>query len=66
MKNYLVFEKAVLATYRRGLVSFDEAENKLYGYLKCMTDMEVIEKDRASEEFRMAVKKLLCISEERK
>lgn len=63
MKNYLVFEKEVLATYRRELVSFGEAENKLFGYLKCMIDMEVIEQDRAIEEFRMSVKKLLCISE---
>lgn len=65
MVKYLEFESMVLATYRRGLVSFDEAENKLFGYLKCMTDMEVIEQDRASEEFQMTVKKLLDISERR-
>lgn len=63
MKNYLVFEKEVLATYRRGLVSFEEAENKLFGYLKCMIDMEVIEQDRAIEELRMTVKKLLYVTE---
>lgn len=61
MKNYLVFEKEVLATYRRGLVSFEEAESKLFGYLRCMIDMEVIEQDRAIEEFRMTVKKLLVV-----
>ena len=58
MRKYLEFEKAVLATYRRRLISFDEAENKLFGYLKCMVDMKVIEQDRASEEFQLALKKL--------
>lgn len=65
MVKYYKFESMVLVTYRRGLVSFEEAENKLFGYLKCMADMEVIEQDRASEEFQMAVKKLLDISERR-
>lgn len=65
MIKYCEFESMVLATYRRGLVSFEEAENKLFGYLKCMTDMEIIEQDRASEDFQIAVKKLLDISERR-
>lgn len=65
MVKYAEFETIVLATYRRGLVSFEEAENKLYGYLKCMTDTGAIEEYRASEEFQMAVKKLLYISERR-
>lgn len=63
MAKYCEFEIMVLATYRRGLVSFEEAESKLFGYLKCMADMEVIEWDRASEEFQISVKKLLDISE---
>lgn len=58
MRKYLEFEKSVLATYRRCLISFDEAENKLFGYLKCMVDMKVIEQDRASEEFQISVKKI--------
>lgn len=65
MVKYYKFESMVLASYRRELASFEEAENKLFGYLKCMTDMEVIEPDRASEEFQMAVKKLLDISKRR-
>lgn len=65
MVKYAEFETIVLATYRRGLVSFEEAENKLYGYLKCMTDIGAIKEYRASEEFQMAVKKLLDISERR-
>lgn len=65
MVKYVEFETIVLATYRRGLVSFDEAENKLYGYLKCMTDMEVINEYRASEEFGTAVQKLFCIRRQR-
>ena len=56
MVKYAEFETIVLATYRRGLVSFEEAENKLYGYLKCMTDIGTIKEHRASEEFQMAVK----------
>ena len=63
MAKYCEFEIMVLATYRRGLVSFEEAESKLFGYLKCIADMEVIEWDRASEEFQISVKKLLDISE---
>mgnify|MGYP006870559799 FL=1 len=65
MIKYYEFESMVLASYRRELTNFEEAENKLFGYLKCMTDMEVIERDRASEEFQMAVKKLLDISKRR-
>lgn len=52
MVKYAEFETIVLATYRRGLVSFEEAENKLYGYLKCMTDIGTIEEHRAREEFQ--------------
>jgi hypothetical protein len=62
MIKYVEFETIVLATYRRGLASFEEAENKLYGYLKCMTDIGVLEVHRASEEFQISVKKLLDIS----
>lgn len=65
MVKYVEFENSVLATYRRGFISFDEAENELFGYLKCMVDMKVIEQDRASEEFQISVKKLLYISERR-
>lgn len=59
MKNYMKFENAVVNTYRRGLISFDEAISKLFGYIKCMADMEIIESDRAKEEMNIAVKKLL-------
>lgn len=65
MIKYCEFEIMVLATYRRGLVSFEEAESKLFGYLKCMADMEVIEWDRAREELQISVKKLLDILERR-
>lgn len=65
MVKYAEFETIVLATYRRGLVSFEEAENKLYGYLKCMTDMDVINEYRASEEFGTAVQKLIGIRRQR-
>ncbi len=59
MKNYMKFEKSVINTYRRGLINFDEASNKLFGYIKCMVDMEIIESDRAEEEMNIATKKLL-------
>ena len=65
MIKYCEFEIMVLATYSRGLVSFEEAESKLFGYLKCMADMEVIEWDRAREELQISVKKLLDILERR-
>lgn len=59
MKNYMKFEKSVVDTYKRGLIDFDEAINKLFGYIKCMVDMEIIEFDRATEEMNIATKKLL-------
>lgn len=59
MKEYAKFEKSVLNTYKRGLINFDEAINKLFGYIKCMVDMEIIEFDRATEEMNIATKKLL-------
>lgn len=59
MKNYMEFEKSVVNTYKRGLIDFDEAINKLFGYIKCMVDMEIIESDRATEEMNIATKKLL-------
>ena len=40
-------------------IDFDEAINKLFGYIKCMVDMELIESDRAEEEMNIATKKLL-------
>lgn len=59
MKEYAKFEKSVLNTYKRGLINFDESINKLFGYIKCMVDMEIIEFDRATEEMNIATKKLL-------
>ena len=59
VKKYLEFEKAVINTYRRDLIDFDEAINKLFGYIKCMVDMELIESDSAEEEMNIATKKLL-------
>lgn len=59
MKNYMRFEESVVNTYRRGLIDFDEAINKLFGYIKCMVNMEIIESDRATEEMNLATKKLL-------
>lgn len=59
MTKYMKFEKAIINTYRRGLIDFDEAFNKLFGYLKCMVDMGLIESDRATEEMSLTTKKLL-------
>lgn len=59
MKGYMRFEKSVVNTYRRGLIDFDEAINKLFGYIQCMVDMEIIESDRATEEMNIATKKML-------
>lgn len=64
MIKYLKFEACVLETYRRGLVNFDEAENKLYGYLKRMEDEGLLDFGRVTEEFKISIKKLLDISVE--
>lgn len=59
MTNYMKFEKEVINAYRRDLIDFNEAINKLFGYIKCMADMGLIERDRATEEMNLTTKKLL-------
>lgn len=59
MKKYTEFEKMTIAKYRRGLINFEQAENCLYGYLKCLVDMQELDEERLGEEFTISINKLL-------
>lgn len=59
MKNLMKFENLTLSNYKRGLIDFNTALANVSGYIICMTDMEVIEKDRATEEYTLFVKMLM-------
>lgn len=59
MKNLMKEEQKTINNLKRGLINYTEAQNYLFGYIKCMVDMQVIEKDRASEEKNRIVKRLL-------
>ena len=59
MRKYVEFEKMTIAKYRRGLINFEQVESYLYGYLKCLIDMQELEKERLDEEFTISVNKLL-------
>lgn len=59
MRKYVEFEKMTIAKYRRGLINFEQAESYLYGYLKCLIDMQELDKERLDEEFTISVNKLL-------
>ena len=50
MKNLMKEEQKTINNLNRGLINYTEAQNYLFGYIQCMVDMQVIEKDRASEE----------------
>ena len=59
MRKYVEFEKMTIAKYNRGLINFEQAESYLYGYLKCLIDMQELDKERLDEEFTISVNKLL-------
>lgn len=59
MKNFMKEEQKTINNLKRGLINYTEAQNYLFGYIQCMVDMQVIEKDRASEEKNRIVKRLL-------
>ena len=59
MRKYVDFEKMTIAKYNRGLINFEQAESYLYGYLKCLVDMQELDRERLGEEFTISVNKLL-------
>ena len=63
MVKYYMFESEVLSEYKRGLIEFQDALGQLVGYLRCLSDVGKIEKDRATEELQMVTKKLFDITE---
>ena len=61
MKKYMMFEQKMVSSYKRGLVSFEEAIASISSYLRAMVDFGIIEKDRLHEEITITTKKLLEI-----
>ena len=61
MKKYTEYESEIIKQVKRGLVTKDEAINRIGGYLRAMVDMEVILSDRVSDEYTTTVKKILEI-----
>ena len=61
MKKYTEYESEIIKQVKRGLVTQDEAINRIGGYLRAMVDMEVISSDRVSDEYTITVKKILEI-----
>lgn len=59
MKNLMKEEQKTINNLKRGLINYTEAQNYLFGYIQCMVDMQVIEKDRASEEKKQNSKKII-------
>ena len=55
------YESEIIKQVKRGLVTQDEAINRIGGYLRAMVDMEVIPSDRVSDEYTITVKKILEI-----
>ena len=65
MVKYYKFESEILSEYIRGLIEFQDVLGQLAGYLRCMSDLGVIEQDRATEEMQMVTKRLLNATERR-
>lgn len=61
MKKYTEYESEIIKQVKRGLVTQDEAINRIGGYLRAMVDMEVIPFDRVTDEYTITVKKILEI-----
>jgi hypothetical protein len=59
MKNLMKMETKVFNSLKRDLITWDEAQYCLYGYIHCMVDMGCITEDRGTEEMNRIVKRLL-------
>ena len=51
MKKYTEYESEIIKQVKRGLVTQNEAINRIGGYLRAMVDIEVIPYDRVSDEY---------------
>lgn len=61
MKKYVEYEKDVMKWVRRGIITKEDAIERITGYLRAMIDFEQLPQDRFSSELEIAVKKILEI-----
>lgn len=59
MKNLMKMEAKVFNSLKRDLITWDEAQYCLYGYIHCMVDMGYITEDRGTEEMNRITIRLL-------
>lgn len=59
MVNLMKVEGRTINGLKRGLITFEEAQSYLFGYIQCMVDMGYITEDRGTEEMNRIVKRLL-------
>lgn len=59
MKNLMKMETKVFNSLKRDLITWDEAQYCLYGYIYCMVDMGYITEDRGTEEMNRITIRLL-------
>lgn len=59
MKNLMKMETKVFNSLKRDLITWDEAQYCLFGYIQCMVDMGYITEDRGTEEMNRITIRLL-------
>lgn len=61
MRKYVEFENNIINQVKRGLITQNEAINRIGGYLSAMVDFGILPEDRYSDELRTTTKKILEI-----
>lgn len=61
MRKYVEFENNIISQVKRGLITQNEAINRIGGYLSAVVDFEILPSDRASDEYTITCKKILEI-----
>ena len=62
MKKYTEYEKNVIKWVKRGIITKNDAIERITGYLRAMVDFEQLPQDRFSCELEITVKKILEIA----
>ena len=62
MKKYTEYEKNIIKWVKRGIITKNDAIERVTGYLRAMVDFEQLPQDRFSCELEITVKKILEIA----
>ena len=62
MAKYIEYEKNVIKWVKRGIITKNDAIERVTGYLRAMVDFEQLPQDRFSCELEITVKKILEIA----